>query len=274
MELRTNSFGSLARFIIFSSLIGAALSVSCASASDLTWRAALGAGVRPDYEGGDDYEAVPIGALKVKWNENAFVELAGAHGSGGAPRLRVNLVSDAFLQFGPVLQYRLGRKDVHDDRVDALPDVDPTPEAGAFMGFEDETGWTGAVTFVNDIGGEHDGFLFELMAGYGREVAPGLTLGASVASTYASDGYMGAFFTVDADDAPAAGLPPFDADKGFRDVGGQLKAEWMFPGIEHFGLSAVFSYFHLLEDAENSPIVDEAGDADQLFGGLMLVYRS
>lgn len=271
MGLRTISF-TLLGLVIFSSSSAVVFSSRSALADDVTWRAAAGVGTRPDYEGGDDYEAVPIGALRATW-KHAFIDLAGAHGSGGAPRLRVNLVADAFLQFGPVLQYRLGRGSVHDDRVDALPNIDPALEIGGFMGFE-ESGWNGAVTFANDVTGEHDGYTVELVTGYTAEVARGLTLGAGIASTYASDGYTGTFFTVDTADAGAAGLPAYDADGGFRDVGGEIRGEWMFPGAEHFGLAAVFSYFRMLGDAADSPIVDDAGSPDQLFAGLMLVYRS
>ena len=271
MGQRTISSGLLG-LLIFSSVVGAVLSSRQALAENITWRAAAGVGTRPDYEGGDDYEAVPIGALRATW-KNAFVDLAGAHGSGGAPRLRVNLVADTFLEFGPVLQYRLGRGDVHDDHVDALPNIDPALEVGGFMGF-DEAGWNGAVTFANDVTGEHDGYTVEVITGYAAEVARGLTLGASIATTYGSDGYTGTFFTVDTADAGAAGLPAYDADGGFRDVGGELRGEWMFPRAEHFGVAAVFSYFRLLGDAADSPIVDDVGSPDQLFAGLMLVYRS
>jgi outer membrane protein len=273
MKRRTISFGFLG-FVIFSSALYLSLTAGPARADEIAWKAAAGVGTRPDYEGGDDYEAVPIGLLRATWREFAFVELSGAHGAGGAPRLRANLVADSFLQFGPVLQYRLGRDDVEDDRVDALPDVDRALELGAFMGF-DEDGWNGTVTFANDVTGEHEGFTVEMVAGYKAELRPDLTVGAAIASTYASDGYMGAFYTVDAADAAVSGLPSYDADGDFRDVGAELKVEWMFPGsASHFGLGAVFSYFHLLGDAEDSPIVDDAGSANQLFGGLMLVFRS
>ncbi len=273
MKRRTISFSFLG-FAIFSAALYPSLAASPALADEVAWKAAAGVGTRPDYEGGDDYEAVPIGLLRATWKEFAFIELSGAHGAGGAPRLRANLVADSFLQFGPLLQYRLGRGDVEDDRVDALPNVDRALELGAFMGF-DEQGWNGAVAFANDVTGEHEGFTVEVLAGYKAALRPDLTVGAALASTYASDGYMGAFYTVDAADAAAAGLQSYDADNGFRDVGAELKVEWMFPGTaRNFGLGAVFSYFRLVGDAKDSPVVDEAGSADQLFGGLMLVFRS
>lgn len=273
MNPRTISFGFLG-FSIFSSVLFLSFSARPAVAEQVAWKAAAGVGARPDYEGGDDYEAVPIGLLRATWKEFAFIELSGTHGAGGAPRLRANLVADSFLQFGPLLQYRLGRGDVEDDRVDALPNIDGALELGGFMGFE-EQGWNGQVAFASDVTGEHGGFTVEVLAGYKFELRPDLTLNTALASTYASDGYMGAFYTVDSADAAAAGLDSYDADGSFRDVGAELKLEWMFPGTaRNFGLGAVFSYFRLVGDAEDSPVVDDAGSADQLFGGLMLVFRS
>ncbi len=273
MTSRTFSSCLLA-IAIFSTTTSLLVITRRAQAEEVTWKAGAGVGTRPDYVGGDDYEPVPIGTLKATWGQFAFVELAGAHGAGGAPRLRANLVADAFLQFGPLLQYRLGRDDVDDDRVDALPEIDPALELGGFFGFE-ESGWNGTVSFAHDVSGEHDGYTVELIAGYAAELHPDLTLSAALTSTYGSDGYIGEFFTVDTDSAAAAGLPAYDADRDFRDVGGELKLEWMFPGAaSHFGLGAVFSYSRLIADAADSPIVDDAGSPDQLFGGLMLMFRS
>ena len=241
-------------------------------AAELDWSIAAGVGSRPDYEGGEDYEAVPIGALRATWNQNLFIDFSGTHGSGGAPRLRANLVADDFLQVGPLLQYRLPRGDVEEGRVDALPNVDGALEIGGFFGFE-EQGWEGQVAFAQDVTGGHDGFLIELSTGYKAEVLDGLKLGVLLASTYASDGYMGHYFTVDTGDAPAAGLAPYDADKGFKDVGGTLSLNWKIPGSEHWGVGGVFSYFRMISDAADSPVVDDAGSPDQLFGGVLVTFE-
>jgi len=66
MGLRTISF-TLLGLLIFSASAGVVLSSRAALADAVTWRAAAGIGARPDYEGGDDYEAVPIGALRATW---------------------------------------------------------------------------------------------------------------------------------------------------------------------------------------------------------------
>lgn len=243
-----------------------------AAEADLDWSIAAGLGARPDYEGSDDYEPVPIGGVRATWNESVFVDFSGTHGSGGAPRLRVNVVADDFLQFGPLLQYRRPRGDVENGRVDALPNVDRALELGGFFGFE-EQGWEGQIAFAQDVADGHDGFIVEISTGYTAEIGESLRLGFLVASTYGSDGYMGRYFTVDTADAPAAGLDAYDADDGIKDVGGTLSLNWRIPGSEHWGIGGVFSYFRMVGDAEDSPVVDDAGNPDQLFGGVMVTFE-
>jgi len=271
MSNRSFLFGA-GKFVC--SVVALALTVGprVAAAVDVDWSGAAGLGTRPDYEGSNDYDLVPIGGIRATFDEYAFLDFSGTHGSGGAPRLRANVVADDFLQFGPLLQYRRSRGDVESPRVDSLPNVDAALELGAFFGF-DAQGWQGQIAFAHDVTGGHDGFIVELSAGYTAELGAGLSLGALVASTYASDGYMGTYFTVDTVDAPASGLDPYDADNGIKDVGGTLTLNWRIPGSEHWGISGVFSYFRMVGDAEDSPVVDDAGSPDQLFGGVLVTFE-
>ena len=260
------------KFVLLVVAIALSADPHSVAAADVDWALRAGIGTRPDYEGSEDYEPVPIGGVRATWDRNLFVDFSGTHGSGGAPRLRANVVADDFLQFGPLLQYRLPRGDVDNASVDALPNVDGALELGGFFGFE-EQGWQGQIAFAQDVCGTHDGFLIEVSTGYTAELAERLSLGLLVATTYASDGYMGTYFTVDTADAPSAGLDAYDADKGFKDVGGTLSLTWRIPGSDHWGLGGVLSYFRLVEDAADSPVVDEVGSPDQVFAGLMVTFE-
>lgn len=262
----------IGKFIFVFVALALSGSPQIAAAADLDWSIAAGVGTRPDYEGGDDYEAVPIGGIRATWNQNVFLDFSGTHGSGGAPRLRGNVVADELLQFGPLLQYRRPRGDVENGHVDALPNVDGALELGAFFGFE-EQGWQGQIAFAQDVTDSHGGFIIELSTGYTAAIGESLRLGCLVASTYASGGYMGTYFTVDTADAPTSGLDAYDADKGIKDVGGTLSLDWRIPGSEHWGIGGVFSYFRMVSDAGDSPVVDDAGSPDQVFGGLMVTFE-
>jgi outer membrane protein len=261
------------RFVALALSLSLMVAAPVYAAGPVSWVVGAGAGARPDYEGSEDYHAVPIGYLRASWGRHLFVELAGAHGSGGAPRLRMNVVADGFLKFGPLLQYRIGRGDVENSSVDALPNIDGTVELGGFFGFE-QSGWEGAISFAQDVGGEHNGYVIELNAGYTAALLDGLKLKTLVATSLGSHGYIGTYFTVDTDDAPKAGLLPYDADGGMRDVGTELQLTWTIPGTSHWSLGAVASYFRLLGDAADSPIVDDVGDANQFFGGMMVLFEN
>ncbi len=81
---------------------------------------------------------------------------------------------------------------------------------------------------------------------------------------------MSTYFDVSAADAAASGLSTFSAESGLKDVGVGLM------GIVHLSLNwhvggAPF-YKRLLGDAADSPVVDDAGDANQIFAGLSLLY--
>jgi outer membrane scaffolding protein for murein synthesis (MipA/OmpV family) len=41
---------------------------------------------------------------------------------------------------------------------------------------------------------------------------------------------------------------------------------------EGFGLTGILSYKRLLGDAEDSPVVADVGDENQIFGGVALTY--
>jgi outer membrane protein len=104
-----------------------------------------------------------------------------------------------------------------------------------------------------------------------RNLGGGVSLAGSVLGTYASEDYMSDYFGIDADDAARSGLDQFDADAGFKDVGVDLVLGFgQGPGWQ---ASLVGRYRYLLDDAADSPIVDEEGDENQLFAGVLVGYR-
>ena len=237
------------------------------------YRIAAGTGMRPDYEGSNDYDVFPIGALKVWWDDGRYAELVGAQSSGSAVRLAGNLIPNSPIEFGPVFQYRLERDNVQSGRVDALGEVDGAFEAGVNAAYRMEQ-WLLEATWVYDISSKYEGHVLELAGGYDEKLSDNLGVSLTAASTWASDDYMDTYFGVSA--ADAALIPGYTAhnpDAGFKDVGGRASFSWAGDGWGGWKLIASFSYFRLLSDAEDSPIVDESGDANQFFGGLMGSYE-
>jgi outer membrane protein len=227
------------------------------------WHFTLGAGAgfAPDYEGSEDYEVVPLLLARVQRNE-IYLALE-------ANTLRANLLPFPVFEAGPLVRYRPERDDVDTDAVDDLEDVDAAVELGGFVGFEAQ-GWHGRVEVTQDVADAYDGLLVGVRGGYRAVLRPNISLNTTVFTTYADDDYMETYFGIDGADAAASGLDTFDADAGFKDVG--LSLALRYGGREGWGVTGIAAYKRLLEDAEDSPVVDDEGDANQLFAGALITY--
>lgn len=63
---------------------------------------------------------------------------------------------------------------------------------------------------------------------------------------------------------------------GRPDFGLRLRAIWASPngGWEHWRVMGLLSWFQMLKDAEDSPVVDIAGNDDQILGGVVVAYQN
>ena len=222
----------------------------------------LGLGAAPDYEGSDDYEAVPIPLMRADYGPR-FIEFSGG-------TLRANVLTHSIFSAGPVINIRGERDDVDEDAVDDLDDVDTAVELGGFVEIFYQ-GWLGNLTITQDVADGHDGLLVGLSGGFFLPLSPQMALTTIVSGTYADDNYMDSYFGIDADNAIASGLDEFDADEGIKDVG--LALELAYEVSSRWGVTGTVSYQRLLSDAEDSPVVDDVGDEDQFFGGVVVSYN-
>ena len=236
----------------------------------------LGVGGTPDYEGSDDYEAVPALFGQYLWSSGRYVELGGTSGSEQAARLSANIISADWSdtwQFGPLVQYRLERDGVDERQVDSLKKVDDAVEAGAFVGFK--TGpWAAELAFAGDVSDEHDGYLVYLKGSYEIPVNDRFALDIGAYTTYADSDYMETYFSVDNKNRGTSTLPNFDASDGFKDAGLSLTGIYQFN--PSWGMVGAVSWTRMLGDAEDSPLVDGdngVGDENQ-FGGVLAVTYS
>ncbi len=235
------------------------------------WKFELGAGagVAPDYEGSDDYEPVPLFAARIEKGPY-FARLQGT-------KLIANVVPSDIFRAGPLLNYRFKRNNVDDDRVDDLRTVDEAWEVGAFGGFRIKNGTDSRYTIgadlevSKDVANGHSGWLVDLRGKYRMPLAENWRLGLGAGGSWASNDYMDEYFSVDADNSRRSGLKEFSADSGVKDVGFDANVDWGF--AENWGASFLFKYDRLLGDADDSPIVDDRGSSDQVFGGVLIGYK-
>ena len=256
----------------------------------------LGAGVAPDYEGSDDYQGIPMLMLTGKYDSGRSFALMGTNlrvkdtilngESEGktfyeiieqsqafalmGTNLRVNVLPDNKFQLGPILNYRMGRDDVDNKVVDRMKDIDDAVEVGAYVLADLDNVLLG-VDFLMDVSGEHDGMLVLGNVGYRWKVSEALVVTPNVFLTYADDDYMDTYFGIDSGNVGTSGLPRFQADSGLKDFGARVVAS--YAPWEKWGVMGILSYSTLLNDAKDSPIVDDEGDNAQAFFGLMATYR-
>jgi outer membrane scaffolding protein for murein synthesis (MipA/OmpV family) len=221
-----------------------------------------GIGFAPDYEGSKDYKAVPVPVADVKFGNKMFIKLFGLN-------FRANLVPGGMWQLGPVVNYRGERKDVENNAVDDMKNVDGTSELGIFGGFAYNK-WFVSLEFLSDMDNVHDGWYSKLKGGYNWVLNKNWALSIGASATYADDDYMQTYFGVSASDSRRSGLDRYDAEAGIKDVGINLGLNWVI--TQNWSTRGVVSYTQLVGDADDdSPVVDE-GDEGQLFGAVMAVY--
>ena len=224
----------------------------------------LGLGMAPDYEGSDDNEAVPMFMGNYVYDSGRSISLMG-------PKLKANLLASRKVRFGPVLNYRAGRSDVDNNKVDDMSNIDAAFEAGLFAAMDIDN-FLLNLDVLFDVSDTHEGYTVQASAGYRWKASSTLTITPTVVLTGADGDYMDTYFSVDRKDANRSGLPYYNAGDGdLKDVGINVTAH--YTPWEKWGIMGIVSYKKLLNDAKDTPIVDDEGNDKQLTLGVMATYR-
>ena len=251
-----------------------------ATVYDGDW-ALVGAGIAisPSYDGSDDYVVSPL----------PFV--AGSFGGVDfSPRpagIAADLIPDrdgARVEFiaGPALRVRLDRsRQIEDEVVEALGERDVAVEVGPTVGLSFNQllspfdSLTVAADFRWDVAGAHDGFVIAPSVSYFTPVSRAAAVILSVGAEHVDGDYADYYFDVSPGQSLASGLPVFDADSGWKNVGVNALVSYDLGGdLTDGGLSVNVAggYSRMLEDAKRTPSTSIRGDADQWFGGIGLAY--
>ncbi|NCP14828.1 MAG: MipA/OmpV family protein [Sphingomonadales bacterium] len=243
----------------------------------------LGTGVItvPSYEGSDENIIIP--ELVARGSVSGFNFFSRG------PALYVDVIRDNVsgpgldVGFGPVAGIRLDRTTmIKDPQVEALGELDTAIELGGWLGVTQ----TGVITSDYDIlsaridarwdvNGAHESYIITPTIEYGTPLSTQTFVGASVLAEYVGGDFGDYYFNIDSAGALASGLSPYgEAGDGFKRAGVNLLAAHALTGDLTQGLSAVavVGYYRMLGDFKRSPIVSEAGSADQFIAGLGLTY--
>ena len=231
------------------------------------WRYMVGIGVAmvPDYEGSEDYEAAPLPLARIQRGD-LYAKLT-------ALKLSSNLVPHPNWRLGPVLNVRGERDDVDDNQVDAMKKIDTAVELGVVGGYDfklDKAVLSLEVEWLADVSDTHDGWLLTPRVKYNRRLSDTVSVLAMTSLTVASDDYMETYFGVDAADSARSGLSTFNADSGVKDWSLALGATYAVNDSWSLGVFGLYKL--LLEDASDSPVVDDAGEESQFIGGIFTTY--
>jgi outer membrane protein len=228
------------------------------------WSVGAGVGMVPDYEGSEDYKGVPLLFARAGWNSGQYVQFFGN-------MLKANLIAGNRWSVGPLARYRGKRDDdVDNNKVKRMREVDEAIELGGFVGYMIDN-WHVSFFVAQDVNDAHDGLVATLEAGYTMNLNPGVNLGISAFTSYASDDYMETYFGVDAENANRSGLSRYEADGGIKDLG--VVANLAYAPWKNWGVTGMLGLKWLLGDAADSPVVDDEGSETQLFSGVMATYR-
>lgn len=238
---------------------------------------ALGGAYVPDYEGASSNEVIPAAAV-----------IGRAYGLDFFTRgtqLYVDIAPDrpgpgTNFEVGPIAGVRLDRTNKVDYRpVRALGKIDTAVELGGFVGIS-RTGvvtsdfdvLTARVAYVTDVANAHGSYIVTPQLNYTTPLSIRTLVSLGVSADYVGKGYGRTYFSVNAPQSIASGLPIYDAsDDGWKRLNAQFFAVQSLSGDlrRGFGIGAGVLYGRLLGRYKRSPIVR---DADQWSGAVGLTY--
>lgn len=227
--------------------------------------AGVAVGALPDYEGSNNYTFGVAPFFRYTFTGERYVQLL-------ANELTVNVLNQWNFRFGPLAQYKFGRDDdIEDEVVKRMEEIDDTIMLGGFFEYvarfqDPRQRLIAGVDFRQDVGSVSDGWLLGLSTRYWQPVSRRVDLMGGVRLNLVSDDYANTYFGVNRADASRTGLPFFEAQGGAKDVA--LTAAAIYYLTPQWLLTAGVRYSRLLDDAADSPIVDDRGSADQIIAGV------
>ena len=241
---------------------------------------AVGGALIPDYEGSDDYRAIPAAAVRGQVSGISFSTQGTYLYVDVIPRGSGKLEFD----FGPIVGARLNRTRHHmkDDIVDLLPRRKTAIEVGGFAGISYH-GLTNPydtlsvhLDVVHDVANAHKSTAFSPTVDFATPLSRTTYASVSLGAEFVGNKYADYYFTITPADSLATGgvLPVFNAGGGMKDWKASLLLNQSLTGDLTHGLSLFGTgrYSRLVGDFKRSPIVSQRGSANQWVVAAGLAY--
>lgn len=221
----------------------------------------LGAGANftPDYFGAEDYSFGPSALARLD-----YLRLPGGVEIGSSDSL-------GFLTgFGPRFSFDyIGARNASDNpELRGLENIDAALELGLGLGYEAEY-WRAFGDVRYGVIGHHS-WTGEFGADALLKPNDAWVVNFGPRASWGSGRFMDTYFGVTPGEADDSGLSSYEPSAGFYGVGVELGARYAFS--ENWGVEGKAVYERLIDDAADSPIVED-GTANQL-GLQVLITRS
>lgn len=243
---------------------GPAIAQDSGYGNDAGFRLGVGGvvGVKPKYEGSDEYEVFGFPIIYPKFGGN---DVGGRIKVRGADDVRFKLYEAGGFEIGPLAGYAFGRDEDDGDLLRGLGDVDDGIVLGAYAGYH-----IGPVlldvSYHQIVSGNDDGYQIRFGAEVERDFSSRWRGTARVGATYADDNYSDSYFSITPTQSfrSRAGLAAYDADAGIKDV--HVELGLTVDITERWQLKSGVRYGRLLGDAADSPIVESEDQFSALIG--------
>lgn len=242
------------------------------------WSVIVGAGglFAPTYEGDDTYRLSMLPNIQITHGDEFFASVQEGVG--------YRVINDDALRAGPIARIKFSRSEdgdqpfaiTGDDTTDlvGLNDVDTSIEVGGF--FEYDIGDITLSAEARQAVSGHDGFVADLGAKWsGRSFLFGPPVIWSIGPRVrvVSDDYNSAYFSVDAAQSLASGLPVYEAGGGVHSYGVGATAIIPLTSDDSWAAVVFAGYDRLAGDVADSPLVRLRGSEDQATIGVFVSYR-
>ena len=243
-------------------------------------RIGLGLGFFPEYEGSDNYEISALPLVDIGKPGAFFLKGASINANDGLASAGLTVfhfsyskgsVSRMHIIMGPLIRAYSGRDESDSPILRGLGNIEHSLGLGGFLTLSAGAWQANATLTPQDVGNDKDGLLFALDLKYSATVSDGFMISTGVSTSWADDDYMQGYFGVTDLQVLRTGFSRFNRKAGFKDVGLQLNV--VYDLSPRWSLEGQAGYWHLLNEAADSPIVEGGGSANQVRGLVGLLYR-
>ena len=229
------------------------------------WTVMIGAEgqYRPDFEGANHslFSPVPIFSIRRAGSVDQF----------RSPRdnASIALIDFGGLRAGPAGKFVPSRKASSYSELNGLGDVKSAFELGGFIEYFPVDWFRVRNETRNGFGG-HQGVVSDFSADFIVPVTRAITVSAGPRFTWESTKAVSPYFSVDAVQAMATGLPVFDAKGGAHSAGAGAQVKYRIN--PQWEVHSYVEYDRLLGDAAKSPLVTARGSVNQTTVGIGASY--